>query len=186
MHFLVEPQTLDCLEDRRLFVAERNGEPVGFVTMSPVPTREGWLTEQFVRGKHAPNGTIELTLDTAIRAVGRDGAKMVTMGIVPLSPHSQESERNPAWLRFLTSWMRAHGRRFYNFDGLDAFKSKFHPDYWEPIYVISREPAFSFKSLYSIAAAFTSEHPLLALSKGMLRAIRQELAWLVHPKQHRP
>ena len=178
MHFLVEPQTLDNLEDRRLFVAEKDGQPIGFVTMSPVPTRAGWLTEQFVRGHKAPNGTIELMLDTAIRAVGADGAQMVTMGIVPLSPHGHEQSQNPAWLRALTAWMRAHGRRFYNFDGLDAFKSKFHPDYWEPIYVISRESRFSFRTLYAIAAAFTSENPFNALLKGILRAFRQELRWL--------
>lgn len=178
MHFLVEPETLDCLEDRRLFVAERNGVPVGFVTMSPVPTRNGWLTEQFVRGKNAPNGTIELMLDTAIRTVGTEGAQMVTMGIVPLSTHGYEDRANPRWLRLITAWMRAHGRRFYNFDGLDAFKSKFNPDYWEPIYVITKEAQFSPRTLYAVAAAFTSENPILAVFKGMLRAARQELQWL--------
>ena len=177
MHFLVEPQTLDCLDDRRLFVAERAAKPVGFVTMAPVPTRAGWLTEQFVRGRDAPNGTIELMLDTAIRTVGADGAQMVTMGIVPLSTRGGSSEENPSWLRVLTAWMRAHGRRFYNFDGLDAFKSKFHPDYWEPIYVISREPRFSFRTLYAVAAAFTAENPFLAVLKGIFRAARQEVRW---------
>jgi len=186
MHFLVEPQTLDCLDDRRLFIAERNGKPIGFVTMSPVPTRAGWLTEQFVRGKEAPNGTIELMLDTAIRTVGREGARMVTMGIVPLSPHGHQEDRNPGWLRWITAWMRAHGRRFYNFDGLDAFKSKFHPDYWEPIYVISREPKFSFRTLYAIAAAFTSENPVVAVLKGIVRAARQEWRWLTSQPSRKP
>ncbi len=182
MHFLVEPETLDCLEDRRLFVAERKGVPVGFVTMSPVPTRNGWLTEQFVRGTDAPNGTIELMLDTAIRTVGAQGAQMVTMGIVPLSTHGYEDKANPRWLRLITAWMRAHGRRFYNFDGLDAFKSKFKPDYWEPIYVISKEAQFSPKTLYAVAAAFTSENPIKAVLKGILKAVRQELHWLTHPR----
>ena len=177
MHFLVEPETLDCLEDRRLFVAERKGEPVGFITMSPVPTRDGWLTQQFVRGRSAPDGTIELMLDTAIRTVGSEGARMVTMGIVPLSTHGHQERANPRWLCLITAWMRAHGRRFYNFDGLDAFKSKFKPDYWEPIYVISREPRFP-RTLYAVAAAFTAENPLLAVLKGILRAARQEIQWL--------
>lgn len=179
MHFLVEPETLECLGDRRLFVAERAGEVVGFVTMAPIPTRKGWLTEQFVRGQGAPNGTIELMLNTAIEAVGRSGAEMVTMGIVPLSTHAvEEDSHNPAWLRLLTAWMRAHGRRFYNFDGLDRFKSKFHPDYWEPIYVISREPKFSVRTLYAVAAAFTQQPPVMAVAKGLLQAVRQELLWL--------
>lgn len=183
MHFLVEPQTLDQLEDRRLFVAERADRPIGFVTMAPVPTRAGWLTEQFVRGREAPNGAIELMLDTAIRAVGEQGAKMVTMGIVPLSLHGHEQARNPRWLRILTAWMRAHGRRFYNFDGLDAFKSKFKPDYWEPIYVISHEERFSPRTLYAIASAFTQVNPLIAVLLGVVRAFGQEMRWLFHSRR---
>ncbi|MEA2552916.1 MAG: hypothetical protein QOJ65_1092 [Fimbriimonadaceae bacterium] len=183
MHFLVEPETLDWLGDRRLFVAEQRGQAVGFVTMSPVPMRKGWLTEQFVRGQGAPNGTIELMLDTAIRAVAAQGGQMVTMGIVPLSQRaSVDGVQNPGWLRGVTAWMRAHGRRFYNFDGLDTFKSKFHPDYWEPIYVISREAQFSPRTLYAIASAFTSGHPMVAVVKGLGRAVRQEAAWLGHSR----
>jgi phosphatidylglycerol lysyltransferase len=37
MHFLVEPQTLERLADRRLFVAEQKGQVVGFLVASPVP-----------------------------------------------------------------------------------------------------------------------------------------------------
>ncbi|HYW31700.1 MAG TPA: phosphatidylglycerol lysyltransferase domain-containing protein, partial [Gemmatimonas sp.] len=50
LHFLVEPHTLDDLRGRRLFVAERGAGIVGFITASPVPARNGWLVEQFVRG----------------------------------------------------------------------------------------------------------------------------------------
>ncbi len=56
MHFLVEPETLECLEGRRVFVAEQHGKAVGFLVLSPVPERNGWLTEQFPRGHRAPNG----------------------------------------------------------------------------------------------------------------------------------
>jgi phosphatidylglycerol lysyltransferase len=179
LHFLVEPETLGGLEGRRVFVAERRGCPVGFVVLSPVPERRGWLTEQFVRGYDAPNGTVELTLDTAIRAVADDGDQYVTMGIVPLSNHGVgASHGNPGWLRALLAWVRAHGRRFYHFDGLDEFKSKFHPEEWEPIYAVSKEPKFSFRTLYAIAAAFTDGPPAVAVLKGLVRAARQELRWL--------
>ncbi|AIE85700.1 hypothetical protein OP10G_2332 [Fimbriimonas ginsengisoli Gsoil 348] len=179
LHFLVEPETLGGLEGRRVFVAEKEGRPVGFVVLSPVPERRGWLTEQFVRGRGAPNGTVELTLDTAIRAVAADGDEYVTMGIVPLSNHGVgASHGNPAWLRALLAWVRAHGRRFYHFDGLDEFKSKFHPEEWEPIYAISKESRFSFRTLYAIAAAFTDGPPALAVAKGLAKAVRQEFRWL--------
>jgi phosphatidylglycerol lysyltransferase len=176
MHFLVEPQTLDAPEERRFFVAERKGKVEAFVTMAPIPQRQGWLTEQFPRAHGAPNGSVELALDAAVRAVGNQGAEMMTMGIVPLSRHGElAAQSNPFWLRFLSHWARAHGRRFYNFEGLDQFKTKFHPDEWEPIHVIAKEPRFSFRSLYAVAAAFTGGSPATTLARALGKAVKTEV-----------
>lgn len=180
LHFLVEPQTLMNLEGRRIFVAEKNGSVVAFLNLAPIPRRQGWLTEQFVRGKGAPNGTIELLMNAAMRAVAADGAQYFTMGLVPLSNHNTLPEDpNPLWLRVLIAWVRAHGCRFYNFGGLDNFKSKFRPHAWEPIYAIAKEPQFSPRSLYAIAAAFSGQAPPLALFHGALQAATQESRWLI-------
>lgn len=182
LHFLVEPETLAFLEDRRVFVARQDDRPVAFLVLSPIPARRGWLTEQFPRTRAAPNGTVELLVDAAVRAVAADGSTYVTMGLVPLAENgSFAPEPNPMWLRLLARWVRAHGRRFYNFEGLEAFKAKFRPDAWEPIYAISNEPRFSFRSLAAIAAAFTQTSPLLALARGLWKALRQEWSWLVRP-----
>lgn len=175
LHFLVEPETLDSLDDKRVFVAELNGEPVAFVTMAPVPTRKGWLTEQFVRGAKAPNGTIESVVDFAIRTLAQEGAEYVTMGLVPLSTIDPEwSRSNPWWLRALSVWARAHGRRFYNFTGLEAFKTKFRPDEWEPIYAFAHQSRFTLAALYAIVAAFTDMSPFRALGIGLRRAVATE------------
>jgi phosphatidylglycerol lysyltransferase len=180
MHFLVEPEALGFVGHRRVFVAEKYGTPVGFLVLCPVPERKGWLTEQFPRGFDAPNGTVESLMDFAIRAVANSGAEYVTMGIVPLSPHGdQATQGNPKWLQWLTRRVRSHGIRFYNFEGLDRFKSKFKPDDWEPIYVISKESHFSLTTLVAIAAAFTQGPPTLAVVKGLAKAIRQEGRWLI-------
>jgi phosphatidylglycerol lysyltransferase len=180
LHFLVEPQTLAYLEDRRIFVARQSGRVVGFVVASPVPVRNGWLTEQFVRARNAPNGTIELLLDHAVRAMAAGGAEYVTMGLVPLSRRTWlPADYNPLWLRLVLTWIRAHGRRFYNFDGLEAFKAKFQPRAWEPIFAISNEPRFSPHTLYAIAAAFSDGSPITAVTGGLLKALRQELRWLI-------
>lgn len=181
LHFLVEPETLGDPGDRRVFVAEMEGEPVGFVVMAPIPLREGWLTEQFVRGRKAPNGTIELLLDHAVDAVAGSDAQYVTMGLVPLADHGlSRTVDHPWWLRGLLPWVRAHGKRFYNFEGLDAFKTKFQPESWEPIYAVSYEPAFSPRTLYAITAAFTVSPPPVAIAQGLGRALRQEVRWLLH------
>jgi len=40
------------------------------------------------------------------------------MGLAPLSDHAKSADDNPAWIRWFLAWVRAHGRRFYDFDGL--------------------------------------------------------------------
>lgn len=175
LHFLVEPETLQRLEGRRIFVAERNGVPVAFTVLSPVPKRSGWLTEQFPRGHSAPNGTVELMMDVATQTVAAEGAEYLTMGLVPLTQSVRFDPENPLWLRVFLAWVRVHGRRFYNFEGLESFKRKFHPEGWEEIYVVSKEPRFSLKTLYSIATVFAGGSPLGAVSRGARFAIGTDL-----------
>lgn len=179
LHFLVEPMTLERLYDRRIFVAERQNEVIGFVVASPIPQRDGWLIEQIIRGRNAVNGTSELMIDAAVRALAAGGCEFLTLGLSPLSRRAVvQAEPSPFWLRILLKWVRAHGRRFYNFDGLDAFKTKFHPESWEPVFVISNQARFSPFTLYAVGAAFTQSSPILAVGRAILDAVRTELRWL--------
>jgi phosphatidylglycerol lysyltransferase len=179
LHFLVEPETLGRLEDRRLFVAERDGDVIGFLLASPIPARHGWLVEQIIRGHAAPNGTAELLLDAAMRAVAADGARYLTLGLSPLSRHSRfDSQRMPRWLQLVLRWVRAHGRRFYNFEGLDRFKSKFAPDAWEEIVALADTPHFSPRALWAIGAAFAQGSPIALVARAVTRAAKQEAHWL--------
>lgn len=178
--FLVEPETLDRLLDRRVFVAERGGVPVGFLVASPVPARQGWLVEQIVRGHDAPNGTSELLVARAMVALAADGARYATLGLAPLSLRAGiEAPPTPGWLRLTLHAVRAHGRRFYNFEGLDAYKAKWRPQRWEPIYAISRERHFSPRTLYAVAAAFSGGSPVALVARALARAADQELRWAV-------
>ncbi len=179
LHFVIEPDTLERLENRRIFVAEKGSDVVAFLVLSPIPQRNGWLTEQFPHHPGAPNGTVELMMDAAIRTLAHDGFEYVTLGLSPLSKRSKiEPFDNPLWLKIMLAWMRKHGQRFYNFDGLDAFKSKLRPERWEPVFAISNEPAFSARTLYSIALAFTENAPVRVLAKGLVRAATTEGRWL--------
>ena len=177
LHFMVEPETLSDLRDRRVFVAQRgDGEAVGFTVLSPVPSREGWLVEQIVRGRAAPNGTAELLIDSAMRAIAKSGSRYATLGLSPLSERALVAPASqPLWLRLTLRWVRLHGARFYNFIGLDAFKAKFNPKMWEPIYAIAEGPAFRPRDLYAIAGAFTGGAPLRLIVRALARALWQEL-----------
>jgi phosphatidylglycerol lysyltransferase len=177
MHFLVECDILPLLLDRRLFVAERAGEVIGFLVASPIPRRGGWLIEQIIRGRRAPNGTNELLLDTAINALAEEGARYVTLGLSPLSRAVPQRPVPPWSVRLLLAWVRVHGRRFYNFAGLEAFKRKFQPEHWEPVYAITEGRRISLGTLYAIAGAFGGTSPVLFIGRSLLRSAAQELRW---------
>lgn len=179
LHFVIEPETLGRLENRRIFVAEHDSRVAAFLVLSPIPTRKGWLTEQFPHHPKAPNGTVELMMDSAVRELCDEGDQYVTLGLSPLSKRADiEPFDNPLWLKILLAWMRKHGQRFYNFDGLDAFKAKMTPEYWEPIFAISNEPVFSGSTLYSIALAFTENRPFSVVARGLAKAAGSEFRTL--------
>ena len=172
-HFLAESNVLDDLTDRRVFVAEHCGRMVGFVVLCPIPGRNGWLTEQFVRVKSAPNGTVELLLHAASSAVAHSESDYFTLGMVPLLCSSETHE--PNWLRMLRSWATAHCSRFYNFRGLSDFKSKFHPDRWQPIVVIVKDSRFRVRHARAITGVFTRSAPELAFARAIGRAVFSEV-----------
>lgn len=179
LHFMVEPHTLSRLFDRRVFVARREDAVVGFLILSPVRQRNGWLFEQFVHRPGSPNGTVELMIDTAMRSLADGGYEYATLGLAPLSTRAGLGHfRNPLWLRLLTAWMRQHGKRFYNFDGLDAFKAKLQPKRWEPVFAISNERRLSVRTLYAIAAAFSENRPFALIFGGLWKAVATEFKWL--------
>ncbi|MCP3957708.1 MAG: DUF2156 domain-containing protein [bacterium] len=191
LHFLVEPEILGRLYDRRVFVAEQGrvaeqglvaeegGTPVGFLVASPVPARNGWLIEQIIRGRAAVNGTAELLIDAAWRALAAEGAEYVTLGLSPLSRRSGVAPpRQHILLRGLLAWIRAHGRRFYDFEGLDCFKAKFVPERWDPIWAITSKRRLSLWTLYAVAEAFGKMSPLVLVPRALARAVSREIEWL--------
>ena len=125
MGFLVEVHAYEHLDERRCFVAERDGHVVGFLAAVPVYARRGWLFEDLLRDPAAPNGTAELLVEAAMTTAAAEGSRYVTLGLVPLAGPL------PAWLRLA----RRSGGGLYDFEGLRAFKSKLRPASWVSIYL---------------------------------------------------
>jgi len=177
--FLVTPGLLDTLGDRRVFVAERgngDGAIVGFLVATPIPARTGWLVEQWPRTRAAPNGTTHLLVDAAMRAFGDAGSRYATLGLAPLSEYAGEvATGQPAWLRLGLHWARAHGRRFYNFRGLEAFKASVQPTAWEPIFAIAQGRRFTVGMLRAIAGVFSSGAPERLIARALASAAMKEM-----------
>lgn len=183
LHFMVEPETLSNLIDRRVFVAERGSRVVGFLVASPVPGRCGWLIEQLVRGAGAPNGTAEMLVDAAVSAMHEDGDHYVTLGLAPLSRRAGgPGPSAPLWMRLLLGWTRAHVQRFYDFAGLEDFKAKFRPAVWEPVYMVAARRRMDARSLHAVVSAFSDRSVTSTVARALMSALRQEIRRLGWPR----
>jgi phosphatidylglycerol lysyltransferase len=186
LHFMTEANILGVLEGRRVFVAEQAGGAIAFLVATPVPAREGWLVEQWPRLPSAPNGTTHLLVDAAMRAFAEAGSHYATLGLAPLSDRAgAPAEGQQWWLRLLLRWVRAHGRRFYNFRGLDAFKASMQPRTWEPIYAIAPGDHVSIGMLRAIAGVFGGGSPVRLVGQALVMAILREARTLL-PSRSRP
>jgi phosphatidylglycerol lysyltransferase len=144
MGFLVHVEAFTFPDERRYFVAERDGTVVGFLCAIPIYARPGWFFEDFLREPGAPNGTVELLIDTAMRAAAAEQIPYVTLGLVPLS-----GEIHP-WLRAARRW----GQALYDFDGLRAFKAKLKPRAWEPMFLAYPRTRNGFVAMFDTLTAF--------------------------------
>ncbi len=142
--FLVDLHPFSFCHERRYYVATRGETCVGFAAIIPVFGRNGWFIENLIRSSDAPNGTIELLVDATMRDAAASGSDFVTLGLVPLAGA-------------VTSWLRAarkYGSMFYNFSGLEAFKAKFRPREWCPIYLTYPKEQSSILAVYDSLVAF--------------------------------
>ena len=177
--FLTTPWLLADLQDRRVFLAERDGRTVAFLVLTPIPARRGWLVEQIVRGHGAPNGTAELLVDAAFRWMAGERVPFATLGLAPLAEAGAGFHpATPWWLRGTLGWLRAHGRRFYNFDGLFAFKAKLGPSGWDPVYAITNEERLSLRTMLGVSEAVVGGDLVGFGAHFLAHAVRQEARWL--------
>ena len=177
MHFLVELDPFVHRESRRLFVAERGGSAVAFLSLAPVSARNGWLFEHLLRDPTAPNGTAEVLVDYAMQQLRAEGVTWATLGLAPLSGHVS------GWLRMA----RNIARPLFNFAGLSAFKRKLRPSAWEPIYLAYPHERSSLLAMRDGLRAFAGRSligfALHTIARGptpLLRALEYSLVpWTI-------
>jgi len=133
MRFLADVKPFAHAEERYYFLAWHQGQLAGFATCSPLYARNGWYVEDIVRRPDAPYGTTDMLVTTALGTLRDDGAALATLGIAPFTGlRRARSERWPDLLLLAITRLSAP---FYNFDGIQRYKAKFAPSWWEPVYV---------------------------------------------------
>ena len=122
----------DYLRRLPVAVVERAGRIEAFANIWRAGgTRE--LSVDLMRHRASPIRPLMDGLFAHLFVWGRaNGYEYFNLGMAPLSG-LEESPLAPLWAR-LANVVFAHGERFYNFQGLRAYKEKFRP-IWEPRYL---------------------------------------------------
>jgi phosphatidylglycerol lysyltransferase len=144
MGFVVRLEPFIAPELHRYYVAERCGTVIAFLSLVPIPGRDGWLFEDLVRAPGAPNGTSEVLIDAAMRDIGAEGCGAATLGLAPLVGDS------PGWLRAIAQVTRP----LYDFQGVARFKRRLHPERWDAVHLVVRRGACGVGSVVELLRAF--------------------------------
>lgn len=113
-------------------VLEHEGRIVAFANLLPGPGNQELSVDLMRFAANSPRGAMD-GLFAHLFAWGRTrGYRWFNLGMAPLSGLDL-SPVSSLWIR-LGRFVYRHGEAFYNFEGLRAYKDKFHP-MWEPRYL---------------------------------------------------
>jgi phosphatidylglycerol lysyltransferase len=113
-------------------VIERAGRIEAFANVWPGAGGTEVSVDLMRHVRHAPNGVMEALFARVMLWGKARGYHWFSLGMAPLSGFEQSPVAS-LWTR-LGSFVYAHGKSLYNFQGLRAYKQKFNPA-WEPRYL---------------------------------------------------
>ncbi|APO76176.1 lysylphosphatidylglycerol synthetase domain-containing protein [Rhizobium etli 8C-3] len=113
-------------------ILKKDGRIVAFANILVTGTKSEGTIDLMRFSPQAPKGSMDFLFVRIMEYLRGEGYTHFNLGMAPLSGMSKR-ETAPVWDR-IGSTVFEHGERFYNFKGLRAFKSKFHP-HWQPRYL---------------------------------------------------
>ena len=123
------------LDEKRLFLAWREGRVDAVVACSPVPAARGWLLEDLIRRPGAANGATEAAVVHALAALAEDGAACAWLDVAPLRGFESQIDRRARILFRAFGPVVQYFDRRYRFRALTTYLGKFQPTAWTPRYV---------------------------------------------------
>ncbi|TCL69786.1 bifunctional lysylphosphatidylglycerol flippase/synthetase MprF [Rhizobium sp. BK251] len=122
----------DYIASQPVAVLRKDGEIVAFANILITETKEEGSVDLMRFSPNAPKGSMDFLFVQIMEYLRAAGFAQFNLGMAPLSGMSKR-ESAPVWDQ-IGGTVFEHGERFYNFKGLRAFKSKFHP-HWQPRYL---------------------------------------------------
>ncbi|OCP01365.1 MULTISPECIES: bifunctional lysylphosphatidylglycerol flippase/synthetase MprF [unclassified Ensifer] len=124
----------DYLAEQPVAILTCAGRIVAFANILVTATKEEGTVDLMRFSPDAPKGAMDFLFAQVMEYLKAEGFHAFNLGMAPLSGMSTR-QIAPVWDRAGRTFFE-HGERFYNFKGLRAFKSKFHPQ-WQPRYLVA-------------------------------------------------
>ncbi|MDK1384956.1 bifunctional lysylphosphatidylglycerol flippase/synthetase MprF [Sinorhizobium sp. 8-89] len=124
----------DYLAEQPVAILKCAGRIVAFANILTTVTKEEGSIDLMRFSPDAPKGSMDFLFVQLMEFLKTQGYRRFNLGMAPLSGMSSRRVA-PVWDRAGRAFFE-HGERFYNFKGLRAFKSKFHPR-WQPRYLVA-------------------------------------------------
>ncbi|WP_027486855.1 bifunctional lysylphosphatidylglycerol flippase/synthetase MprF [Allorhizobium undicola] len=124
--------TDDYMLAQPVIVLRYEGRIVAFANILVTDTHNEASIDLMRFSPDAPKGAMDYLFVSLLTHLRNESYAHFNLGMAPLSGLSRRDVA-PVWDRIANTFYE-HGERFYNFKGLRAFKSKFHPE-WQPRYL---------------------------------------------------
>lgn len=136
LSFLLGRPRLGERTRKRYFVARSTQRAEGFLVCEPIPASGGWYIDVTRRRGDAVRGTMELLTTTALKALGSQGVRRVSLGLAPLARLDLGAAIADDSPRLRQRFERVFNEVTtpYGFASLARYKAKYAPDSWEPAF----------------------------------------------------
>ena len=125
------------------------GQPVAFANLWTGDGKSEVSVDLMRHASAAPKGVMDYLFAELFLWGAAQGYRYFNLGMAPLSG-LESHPLAPLWHRIGTLVFR-HGEHFYNFEGLRAYKQKFHPE-WRPKYLVASRGLGWPSALIDVAA----------------------------------
>jgi lysylphosphatidylglycerol synthetase-like protein (DUF2156 family) len=138
---------------RRWFVAQREAQTVGALSLIRLDTRDGWALEHLMAIPGAPQGTTELLVVRALAALGEEGCGFATFGPSTLSQLGK-MVRVGQYGELCARAVFGAAARLFQFDSLARYRRKFQAIASEPSYLLFHPSHFGLHEATGLLRAF--------------------------------
>jgi lysylphosphatidylglycerol synthetase-like protein (DUF2156 family) len=146
---------INLFEDRygkRWFYASQQDQIVGILLLNELQFHQGWLLNNLMITKEAPNGTSELLVVSALKILNQENCRFVLIGPVPAKQLGKITALN-GFAESFTRWIYRCAKKIFHLEGHKVFWEKFQPTV-ESSYLFFPKNNLSFSSAKALLQAF--------------------------------